>query len=439
MLLHPVMPASSAQNAVTVLVARGAGFEGAGGGLLECFGRVPDPRKARGVRYRLATILGLCEAAVAAGAVTVADVTVWITHADQGILAVVGCRRSKAGVCIAPHPDTVERVLAALDAQALAEEAGVFLAERAHLAEALFPLAGPVLQAAIAVDGKAVRGAIGPDGQIPYLLAAATHGGSVVIGERLIGPKTNEVPELLPLLRALDRRVPLAGRVITVDAGLTARAIARGIVGELGAHYVMTIKSNQPALYAQICALAFDPLPLGHTTTDTGHGRREKRTIKVMDAPAHIKALYPHVAQVFVLDRYVTRKVRKRRPGSRKYSTAEVRTYISAVGVTSMTSREAGPEHLMAYVRGHWGIENKIHWVRDVTFREDASQVKTGSRPRVMATLRNLAIGLIRQSGRASIAGTIRLLRHNPDLIPDILDLPQAPKPPLKEHLRLCA
>lgn len=104
-----------------------------------------------------------------------------------------------------------------------------------------------------------------------------------------------------------------------------------------------------------------------------------------------------------------------------------------------MTGREAGPEHLMAYVRGHWGIENKIHWVRDVTFREDASQVKTGSRPRVMATLRNLAIGLIRQSGHASIAETIRLLRHSPHLLTAILGLPQDPKPPLKQHLRLCA
>jgi hypothetical protein len=98
------------------------------------------------------------------------------------------------------------------------------------------------------------------------------------------------------------------------------------------------------------------------------------------------------------------------------------------LGVTSLSAREAAPEHLATYARGHWSIENKVHWVRDVTFREDASQVKTGSRPRVMATLRNLAVGLIRQAGYTKIAETIRKIKHDPHLLLTVLGLRPSPQ-----------
>jgi len=91
--------------------------------------------------------------------------------------------------------------------------------------------------------------------------------------------------------------------------------------------------------------------------------------------------------------------------------------------ITSLDAREAGPEHLAGYVRRHWRIENKIHYVRDVTYREDDSRVRTGTRPRIMTTLRNLAIGLIRQAGHARIAATIRKIRHSPALLLAILGL----------------
>ena len=104
----------------------------------------------------------------------------------------------------------------------------------------------------------------------------------------------------------------------------------------------------------------------------------------------------------------------------------QVKTAIAVLGITSLSTREAAPEHLATYVRGHWSIENKIHWVRDVTFREDASQVKTGSRPRIMATLRNLVIGLIRQAGQ--IAPTIRKIKNSPPLLLSILGLRPSPQ-----------
>ncbi len=267
-----------------------------------------------------------------------------------------------------------------------------------------------------------------PTGEIPYLLAAATHDHSAVIAERLIGPKTNEVPEFAPLLRELHDHAPLPGHVITVDAGHTVRAHARFLCEELGAHYVMTVKTNTPTLFTALDALDWAGVPIGHQVTETGHGRRERRTIQVLDAPDHIRSLFPHVGQVFLIERYVTRRVRRRRKNSRRYTTKVITTAVAALCLTSLSAREAAPEHLAGYVRGHWSIENKIHWVRDVTYREDASRVRTASRPRIMITLRNLAIGLIRQAGHTKIAATIRKLRHDPHLLLTILGLHPDPQ-----------
>ncbi|MGH3124884.1 MAG: ISAs1 family transposase [Streptosporangiaceae bacterium] len=417
--------APSAGAALEELAARAASLlHASGGDLAGCFALVPDPRDPRGVRHSLASILAMCTAAVLSGCCSLDDVTAWVSGAGQDVLAALGCRRDARGVATPPHPDTITRVFALLGAQQLADHAGTYLARRALPAgPAAFPVAGPRQLPAIAVDGKAVRGAIGADGLIPYLLAAATHGESAVIAERLIGPKTGEVPEFAPLLRALNAGVPLAGHVITADAGHTVRAHATLICEDLLAHYVLTVKLNTPALYAAIDSLDWAAVPVSHQSEEKGHGRREKRTIQVLDATGEIRALFPHARQVFLIERYVTRKVRKRKKKSRRHKTVEVRSAVAALCITSLSSREASPEHLAGYIRRHWSIENKIHWVRDVTYREDSSQVRTGSTPRIMVTLRNLAIGLIRQAGHTKIAGTIRKIRHDPRLLLAILGL----------------
>jgi hypothetical protein len=210
-----------------------------------------------------------------------------------------------------------------------------------------------------------------------------------------------------------------------MDAAHTVRAHARFIAEELLAHYVMTVKENTPALFARIDALDWAGVPITHQTEERGHGRRERRTLRVLDAPADLG--FPGAAQVFLIERYTTRTVRKPTKGSRGYKKVQVRTAVAVLGITSLSAREAAAEHLAGYVRGHWSIENKIHWVRDVTFREDASQVRTASRFRVMATLRNLVIGLIRQAGHTKIAATIRKVRNDPHLLLSLLGLRQHP------------
>jgi hypothetical protein len=401
------------------------------GGLRECFAGIADPRDRRGVRHALPTILGLCTAAVASGQVLLADITAWIAGAGQDVLAAFGCRRDAEGRYTPPHPDTIERLFALLEAQQLADGVGAWLAARAGVGPVGTPTAGPGRLPAIAVDGKAVRGAVGRggdgDGQVPYLLAAATHGESVVLAERLIGAKTNEVPEFAPLLRGLAQRVGgVGGCVFTMDAAHTVRAHAQLITAELFAHYVMIVKQNTPTLYDKIDALDWANVPIAHQSLDTGHGRRDKRTIRVLDAPEDLG--FPAAAQVFLVERYTTRTVRKRPKGSRRYKKVQLRSAVAVLGVTSLSAREATPEHLAGYVRGQWTIENKIHWVRDVTFREDASQVRIPPRVRVMATLRNLVIGLIRQAGYTRIAATLRKIRNDPPLLLTILGLRQQPE-----------
>jgi Transposase DDE domain/DDE_Tnp_1-associated len=415
-----------------ILIERAAMLAAAGaGGLWECFAGIADPRDRRGVRHSVPTILGLCTAAAAAGQVLLADITAWIAAAGQEVLAAFGCRRDAQGRHTPPHPDTVERLLSLLEAQQLADGVGAWLAARAGVGPVGAPTGGPGWLPAIAVDGKAVRGAVGRDGdidgQVPYLLAAATHGESVVLAERLIGAKTNEVPEFAPLLRGLaDQIGGVGGCVFTMDAAHTVRAHAKLITAELFAHYVMIVKQNTPALYARLDALDWANVPITHETLDVGHGRRDKRTIRVLDAPDDLG--FPGAVQVFLLERYTTRTVRKRPKGSRRYKKVQLRSAVAVLGVTSLSAREAAPEHLAGYARGQWTIENKIHWVRDVTFREDASQIRTLPRVRAMATLRNLVIGLIRQAGYTRIAATLRKIRNDPPLLLAILDLPQHPE-----------
>ena len=411
-----------AEEALGELASRAAALRAASGGnLAECFAAVLDPRRRRGIRHSLASVLVLCTAAVLSGCTGLEDVTAWVHAAPPGVLAAAGARRNALGILVAPHPDTVVRVLSALGARGVARQAGAYLAARAHPGPVTFPLAGPGPLPAIAVDGKAVRGAAGEDGLIPYLLAAAAHGTGTVLAEHLIGPKTNEVPGFAPLLRELNQYYPLAGHVITADAGHTVKAHARFICEELLAHCAFTVKRNTPALWDELDALDWASVPVQHATEEKGHGRRERRTIQVTDAPAHIAKRFPHARQVALIERYVTRTVRVRK--GKRWVRKQVKSAIAVFIITSLDAREASPAHIAGYVRGHWTIENKVHWVRDVTFREDASRVRTGPKPRIMATLRNLAIGLIRQAGYTKIAATIRRIKHDTALLIAILGL----------------
>jgi predicted transposase YbfD/YdcC len=210
----------------------------------------------------------------------------------------------------------------------------------------------------IAIDGKTVRGAKDKDGKAPHLVAALAHGIGAVLGQVAVDAKSNEIPAVRDLLKAF---ASLAAAVITIDAMHTQSDTAHVILSR-GADYVMTVKGNMPTLCKQLKELPWAAIP-AVSAVSTDHGRRTRRTIKAALAPAWIG--FDGAAQVAQVRRTVTTKGRK---------TVEV-VYL----ITS--DRHADPATLAAWVRSHWEIENKLHWVRDVTYQEDKSLVRTGNAP----------------------------------------------------------
>ncbi len=183
------------------------------------------------------------------------------------------------------------------------------------------------------------------------------------------------------------------------------------------------MKRNQKNLHKALDGLCWAGASR-HVTKGKGHGRAERRSHLVMDAPAEIRALFSHVRQIAKVIR--TRTVTSwKSDGSRKTRVTKTSTETVYL-ITSLTSREAAPEHIAACIRAHWGIENQVHWVRDLTLREDASTVLAASRPANLATLRNAVLGIIRQYGSNDIAATRREARYDNDLLHALLRLEPA-------------
>ncbi|HEY1701396.1 MAG TPA: ISAs1 family transposase, partial [Trebonia sp.] len=334
--------------------------------LLDLLAQVPDPREKRGRRHSLAGLLAVGIAAVIAGSRSFAAIGQWAADAGPEILAVLGADRGPA------EESTFRRAFALVSADVLDQVLGAWLWTRAAQADG---------RLVIAVDGKTVRGARSKDRKAPHLVAALAHGIGAVLGQVAADEKSNEIPAVRELLKAF---ADLASAVITIDAMHTQHDTAQLILAR-GADYVMTVKGNMPTLYRQLKKLPWADIQ-SVSSVSKDHGRRARRTIKVALAPAWIG--FDGAAQVAQLRRTVVTKGKK---------TVEV-VYL----ITS--DRDACPETLAAWVRRHWHIENKLHWVRDVTYGEDKSLVRTGNAPRVMASLRSLAISILRLDGHANIA-----------------------------------
>jgi predicted transposase YbfD/YdcC len=189
-------------------------------------------------------------------------------------------------------------------------------------------------------------------------------------------------------------RIELAGAVVTADALHAQRAHANYLVTQRGAHYLITVRRNQPGLHAQLAKLPWRQVPVACRTREKGHGRAGRRIVKITAVAAGLA--FPHAAQAIQI-------VRRRRPLNSMKWTAE-----TVCAITSLTAIQARPGELAAIIRGHWLIEDRLHWIRDVTYDEDRSQVRTANGPRVMASLRNLAITILRLTGETSIAAALR-------------------------------
>ena len=347
--------------------------------LVTALDTVLDPRSRRGRRFELVAVLALAVTAVVAGAQSFAAIGQWAAEATAEELAAFGFGRHGA-----PGESTLRKLFARLDATKLDAVIGAWMFTRTTIVSG---------RRVIAIDGKTVRGARTRKTTAPHLVSAFDTGASVVLGQLQVDAKTNEVPTARTLLSSMD----ITGAVITMDAMHTQHDTAQAIIAA-GGDYVFTVKGNTKTLLAELKSLPWKDIP-AHRGTLVGHGARATRTIKVVDAPAWVE--FHGATQVAQLRRTVTRDGKRH---------VEV-VYL----ITSADFTTAPPAVLASWIRDHWHIENRLHWVRDVTFGEDASQVRTGNAPHVMATLRNTTIALLRLAGHTNLAEARRHHARHPD------------------------
>jgi predicted transposase YbfD/YdcC len=208
------------------------------------------------------------------------------------------------------------------------------------------------------------------------------HQRRAVLAQRQVGGAPEEVPAFAPLLEPLD----LSGVVVTADAPQTHPEAAEFLVTCKQAHYLLVVKANQPTLLDRCARLPWHRVPVADRTRDRGHGRVEHRSLKAISV-RHFG--FPHAAQVI----QVTRK--RRDLHTKRWQT------VTVYAITSPPFELARPARLADLLRGHWAIE-ALHHIRDVTCAVDASQVRTGAAPNIMAVLRNLVIGVLSRAGRST-------------------------------------
>lgn len=372
------------------------------GGLLECLERVTDHRCPKGVRYPLPGLLLVAALAKLAGEDNPYAIADWVRLRGRQLREAL--HLPWKGI---PNHNTYRRVFQDdVDPQELDRKVSDYLRSLPGVGHSIL----------VAFDGKTLRGTIDPrHPHGDHLLAAYLPEEGIVLIQLPTGSKENEISVASRLLKAVDLR----GKVAMGDAAQTQRQLSAQILAA-GGDYIWFAKDNQPSLRAEIEELftADDTTVLGahvpndfraKVKTDKGHGRLEVRKITTS---SELKGYsdWPGLEQVFQLER---RRVNLR-------TGREGREIV--YGLTSLSAEEASPARLLDLSRSYWGIENGLHWRRDVTFREDRTRMTKGNLGRVMATLNNLAISLLRHAGATNIAAARRWCQAN--LIPKLSPAP---------------
>ncbi|AWW43638.1 ISAs1 family transposase (plasmid) [Streptomyces cadmiisoli] len=337
--------------------------------MAERLGVLRDPRDRRGRRHALVAVLLTACCAVLAGACSYLAIGQWARHAPQDTLARLGVRAAgPLGVRRAPSGSTIRRILTLVCPGGLADLLGC----------------APTGARTLAVDGKCARGSRTDAAPAAQLLSAVLTGGRTVSQLR-VPDKTTEVTGFTRLLAPFD----LAGVVVTADALHTLRDHARWLVEEKKAHFVLVVKRNQPTL----------------------HGRRETRSVRTLTV-TDLGLDFPHVAQAAKIHRHRTDR-----------KTGKI-TRETVYTITDLPARAASPQVIGELVRSQWGIE-AVHHVRDTTFSEDASKIRTGHEPENMATLRSFAISTLRTAGHRGIVSGLREISYTPFTRPlNLIGLP---------------
>jgi predicted transposase YbfD/YdcC len=371
------------------------------GGLAAAFAAVPDPRRQASVDYSLPAILTLAVAAILSAHRSVLAIAEWGARQERELVARLGFPEGRT-----PCQSTVQRLFRKLDGHALAAALG------AHFAPAVAPAPLEPGAVGVALDGKVQRGRLQYQrgGSPVHALTAFCHEHGVVLAHEPIEHGADKSEAELTVAPELIARVDWRGRVLTGDALFCQRHLCRQVL-EAGGDYALLVKANQPTLYRDL-ELLFDPLPDGPPplplldrrearTVETGHGRQADTRHLAASTDLTGYLAWPGLAQVFRLERTW------REDGQAKRQLH--------YGITSLSPAAGPAARLLALKRGHWLIENQLHWSKDVTLGEDASLVHAGQGPTILALLRETALSLLRRAGYRAITSRLRYHSQHPE------------------------
>jgi predicted transposase YbfD/YdcC len=340
-------------------------------GLLRAFAQLKDPRVNRTKRHSLPDILAIAICGVICGA------DGWVQIAKFG-----RCKQEWFKTFLElpngiPSHDTFGRVFAALDPRAFEECFAQWIAALTTASQGRL----------VAIDGKTIRRSLDAanDKAAIHMVSAWCGANQMVLGQLATDAKSNEITAIPELLKLLD----LSGAVVTIDAAGCQKKIAERIV-EQGGHYVLGLKGNQGGLHAETVTL-FDQCLRDDcygiaysdaTTTDGGHGRIEERRIWATSEIGWFaeRGKWRNLRSLI--------RVRAKRTVGNETS-EEYRYYISSLPADN-------PAALLAYIRGHWGIENNVHWCLDINFREDDCRIRQGHAAENFSRLNRLALNLLK-------------------------------------------
>jgi predicted transposase YbfD/YdcC len=373
--------------------------------LVAAFAAIPDPRRQASVRYPLPAILALTTSAILAGQHSVLAIAEWGARQPTAVLARLGFADGHT-----PWQSTLQRLFARLEVDAIAH------ALTAHFAPPTGDLDAPI---GISLDGKALRGQLqyrDTGSPIDVLTAVCHATGMALAHEPIEADGVTKAEAELTVAPALIAPLDWTGRVLTGDALFCQRPLCRQVL-DAGGDYLLLVKGNQPLLERDLHWLfdppagADPPLPLldrrAARTIERGHGRRQEARSLVASTDLTGYLDWPGLGQVFRLERtWQEHGLAKRQV---------------QYGITSLGADRGTPATLLALKRGHWGIENGLHRVKDVTFGEDASLIHSGAGPMVMALLRDTAISLLYRAGIRQVASCLRRFSQQPDAAIDLV------------------
>jgi len=368
------------------------------GDLLSYLRRVKDGRKRRGIRYPLEHILLLFILAKLCGENKVYGIADWAQQRVEYLMEALDMKLKRKRL---PHHSAYRRILAdKINKDELEELVSEYLKQLPKRSQ----------EVVIAIDGKTVRGTITRDDPFGlHLLAAYLPGDGVVLMQMAVEKdKENEIVVAPKLLKCLDLR----NKVVVGDAMHTQRAISTQIV-EAGGDFVWIVKDNQAntrqaieQLFApekSIPGLGCPPMDFrSDQTVEKQAGRLEERRLTASSL-LNDYLDWPFLGQVFKLERRFT-----------SLATGEVETKVQ-YGLTSLTVQQANPKRLLSIVRSEWGIENGLHYRRDVTYQEDQTRMTKKGMGQAMAIINNLVIGLIHSQGFDNHAHARRVFNASPD------------------------